>query len=272
MPARSEPYDSPAIVTFATELAAWRNAAGLTKKELADRLGYADSYVGQVELRKNTPSEEFAQALDTFFNTNGVFHRLWKRIKDSRHTSTPPPGYSQFAERRNEAISIKSYGALLINGLFQTKDYVRAVMGGMDAQTAEQYVSRRLEEQAILTRDDPPQVFLTLDEFVLRRVIGSSEIQRGQLQMLLEMSERPNIMLDVVPISTGYYPGLTGSFTVLGFDDGSQAAYTESAGAGMLIEQPVRAAEYVVRCDLIRGHALPVEASRTLIRTVMEEL
>ncbi|GAA4099474.1 helix-turn-helix transcriptional regulator [Actinomadura miaoliensis] len=272
MPARSEPYDSPAIVTFATELAAWRSAAGLTKKELADRLGYADSYVGQIELRKNTPSEEFAQALDTFFNTNGVFHRLWRRIKDSRHILTPPPGYPQFAERREEAICVKSYGALLINGLFQTKDYVRAIMGVMDAQTAEEYVARRLEEQAILAGDDPPQVFLTFDEFVLRRVIGSREIQRAQLQALLEVSERPNIMLDVVPLSAGYYPGLAGSFTVLGFDDGSLAAYTEAPGAGMLIEQPVRAAEYVVRYDLIRGYALPAEDSRTLIRAVMEEL
>ncbi|WP_413229191.1 Scr1 family TA system antitoxin-like transcriptional regulator [Actinomadura citrea] len=89
---------------------------------------------------------------------------------------------------------------------------------------------------------------------------------------LIELSEQLNTMAQVVPQIVGYYPGLMGSFTLLGFADGTNVAYTESAGTGMLIEQPTRGAEYVVRYDLLRGYALSVGESRALITAVMESL
>ncbi|MFI0448938.1 DUF5753 domain-containing protein [Actinomadura sp. 6N118] len=164
------------------------------------------------------------------------------------------------------------FGALLISGLFQTEAYSRAVLGGMGDRNLDELVARRLERQAILARDNPPHVTHTIDERVLRYVIGSRDTQREQLQALLEASEQPNITINVVPDGRGYYPGLAGGFTLLGFDDGAQAVYTESAGAGMLIEQPSRVADYVIRFDLIRARALPIEESRTLIRTARDEV
>ncbi|MDL4775800.1 MULTISPECIES: helix-turn-helix domain-containing protein [Thermomonosporaceae] len=272
MPARSEPYDTPAIVTFAKELEAWRKEGGLNKKQLADALGYTDSYIGQVELCKNTPSVDFADVLDTYFKTNGVFHRLWDRIEDTKNAVTLPPGFAEYTEREKDAAHARIFSVLLVNGLFQTEEYARAVMDDVDTNIAEEFLAKRMERQSILTSDAPPHVFLTLDETALRCVIGSREIQRKQIGSLIEASERPNVTVDVVPQGRGYYPGLTGNFTILGFDDGSQAAYTESAGTGMFIEQPARVASYVVRYDLIRGHAHHIEESRTLLKTVMEEL
>lgn len=92
MPARSEPYDAPAIITFSKELEWRRTKEGLSKKELAKTLGFADSYVGQIELRKNLPSQEFSDALDTYFQADGLFRRLWERIIESRYTVALPPG------------------------------------------------------------------------------------------------------------------------------------------------------------------------------------
>ncbi|GAA2608629.1 helix-turn-helix transcriptional regulator [Actinomadura fulvescens] len=272
MPARSEAYDNPAVVTFAKELQAWREQAGLNKSELAEALGYTDSYVGQIEHCKNTPSETVAQDVDTYFKTNGLFHRLWKRIIDTRQAAALPPGFAEYVIREREASHIRVFGALLFSGLFQTEAYTRAVLGGTGGSNVEDLVAARMERQAILTSDNPPQVIHTVDERVLRYVIGDKSVQKEQLLHLLEMSERPNITIDVVPDGRGYYPGLTGSFTVLGFEDGSHAVYTEAAGAGMLIEQGQRVGTYLVRYDLIRGHAYPIEESRALIRAVMEEL
>jgi hypothetical protein len=70
----------------------------------------------------------------------------------------------------------------------------------------------------------------------------------------------------------GYHAGLGGEFTILGFDDRPDLAYTESAGEGVLIDRAARVRDKVVRWDLLRGYALPVEESRALIRTVMENL
>src|SRR5690606_8724731 len=76
MPARSEPYDGPAIVTFAKEVEWRRKRAGLSKKELAEKLGFADSYVCHVELRNTLPAEPLSAALETFFKAYGLFSRL----------------------------------------------------------------------------------------------------------------------------------------------------------------------------------------------------
>ncbi|MGI5164912.1 helix-turn-helix domain-containing protein [Spirillospora sp. CA-253888] len=259
MSASSVPYDNPAIVTFAKELEAWRCAAKLNKKELADLLGYTDSYVGQIELRKNTPSEDFARDLDTFFVTNGVFHRLWERIIDSRSAVTLPPGFLQYVEREKEAVSARVFCLALITGLFQTEGYAHAMISSAEKHIADQLVAKRMERQSIVLREESPaMIMFTVDETALRRVIGSREVQREQIQALLEASERPNVVINVVPQDSGYHPGLTESFTILGFGDGSHATYTESFGMGVLLEDPVLIAKFAIEYDVIRSHVLPV--------------
>lgn len=272
MPAQRDPYTAPAIRAFANELEAWRTEARLSKNEFAKALGYTPQLIGQIEGARNIPSKKFAEDVDTFFKTNGLFVRLWKLIKETRHIASLPPGYAIYEDLEKEATYVRIYCALLIEGLFQTEDYARAVIGAINHDDVEELVARRMKRQGILTKEKPPKILFTIDERVLRDVIGSKEIQRQQLKALLEASERPNVTIDVVPQGRGYYPGLGGSFIILGFEDGTSITYTESAGTGMIIEQPARVADYVVRYDLIRGHAHPLEESRTLIRTVMEEL
>ncbi|XVQ10788.1 Scr1 family TA system antitoxin-like transcriptional regulator [Spirillospora sp. CA-255316] len=273
MPARPEPYDAPAITAFATELEAWRTAAGLTKTALAQALGCTDAYVGQVELCKNLPSREFAQDLDTYFKTNGLFHRLWKRIDDTRHLSTLPPGFPQYLQYERHAETIRNVSPTLVDGLLQTEGYARTVFGSNQVpEKVERLLQERMERQRIFARPHPPHTSFLMDEMVLRRIIGSREIMREQLAHLLEFSERPAVMLNIVPFDAGYHEGLGGIFTILSLRDGKGVAYTESCGEGVLITDRPSVARRLVRYDLVQGRALPVDRSRALIKTVMEEL
>jgi transcriptional regulator with XRE-family HTH domain len=248
-----------------------RDKARLTGKELADALGCTPQWISTMESGRKV-SEQSAQDLDTFFRTDGLFHRLWKLANEVEVQTTLPPGFVEYQEREKKADAVRVYSALLVNGLFQTEDYIRSMMASLDGPSIDELVQERLRRQEILTRQDSPHVWFTLDEGVLRRVVGDKTVLREQLRFLLELSERPNTMIQVVPQDVGYYPGLTGSFTLLGFNDGINVAYTESAGMGMLIEQPTRVPEYVVRYDLLRGYALPVGESRALVTAVMESL
>ncbi|MCW2862224.1 MAG: Helix-turn-helix protein [Actinoallomurus sp.] len=83
MVAQRDPYEFPAIRAFAAELAAWRGV--LSKVELAETLGYTPQLIGQLEAGKNIPSRKFAEDVDTYFTTNGLFVRLWKLITETRH-------------------------------------------------------------------------------------------------------------------------------------------------------------------------------------------
>nr|BFE32301.1 hypothetical protein GCM10010200_045520 [Actinomadura rugatobispora] len=129
-----------------------------------------------------------------------------------------------------------------------------------------------MERQRILTRQHPPHAWFVMDEMVLRRIVGSREIMREQLAHLLEFSERPTSMVHIVPLDTGYHEGLGGTFTILDLRDGKNVAYTESTGEGVLINDRASVARRLVRYDMVRGHALPVDKSQDLIKSVMEEL
>ncbi|WP_329522026.1 helix-turn-helix domain-containing protein [Spirillospora sp. NBC_01491] len=263
--------DNPARVFFGTELRRKRDESRLTGKELADTLGCTPQWISTMESGRKI-SEQSAHDLDTFFKLDGHFHRLWDLANDIELRTVLPPGFTEYAARESKASTVRMFCGLLVDGLFQTEGYAGAVVGSINGSNTSDLINNRLERQSILTQSSPPRVWLTIDEVILRRVIGDHAVMREQLTYLLTASEHQNMMLQVVPYKAGYHAGLGGSFTILGFDDGSSNAYTESAGVGTLIKQPARLSDFVVRWDLLKGHALPVAESRAMVRAAMEEL
>ncbi|SPT60367.1 helix-turn-helix domain-containing protein [Actinomadura madurae] len=263
--------ENRARIFFGTELRRMRERAGLTGRELADALGCTPQWISTMESGRKV-SEQSAEDLDTYFKTDGHFHRHWKLIKEIEVQFILPPGFPEYLDYERRATSYRIFCALLVNGLFQTEDYTRSILTMSDGINISELTAKRMERQEVLTRENPPHTWIVLDEAVLRRTVGSADIMREQLNSLLHASERVNTMVQVVPNRVGYHAGLGGSFTILSFDDTPDLAYTESAGEGLLIERPARVRDKVVRWDLLRGHALPIEESRAMIRTVMEGL
>ncbi|TYK50873.1 helix-turn-helix domain-containing protein [Actinomadura decatromicini] len=263
--------ENRARVFFGEELRRMRDKAGLTGKQLADALGCTPQWISMMESGRKV-SEQSAHDLDTFFKTDGHFHRHWKLINDVELQAVLPPGFAQYAEDETKANSVRAFSGFLVNGLFQTEDYAAAVMGTAHGSRVPELVAKRMERQAIFHREDPPLTWLTIDEVILHRVIGSSQVMRGQLEALLKASEQPGVVIEVMPFRAGYHVGLTGDFTMLGFSDGTSIAYTESAGIGTLIRTPDKIADFVVRWDSLRGYALPIGESRAAIKAAMEAL
>lgn len=56
-----------------------------------------------------------------------------------------------------------------------------------------------------------------------RRVVGSREIMREQLEHLHALSTEPHITVEVLPHSAGAHPGLTGQLSLLEFSDTREA-------------------------------------------------
>jgi DNA-binding XRE family transcriptional regulator len=271
MVAQRDPYEFPAIRAFAAELQAWRGV--MTKVELAEVLGYTPQLIGQIEAGKNIPSKKFAEDLDTYFETNGLFVRLWKLITESRHIAALPPGFPKFVEMERVASTMRVFSLALISGLLQTEEYAREILLTIQRpDEVDEFLASRMERQAILYRESPPRFWFTFDERALRSMIGGPTVMRGQLEHLLEASKRPNIMLQVVPEDACAHAGLGGDLVLLSFENGPDVAYTESSGRGQLVEDAAGVADMQVRYDLIRGHARPVAESRKLIESILESL
>ncbi|MEU9843110.1 helix-turn-helix transcriptional regulator [Actinomadura sp. NPDC048032] len=264
---------SSPVEYYGTELRAFREAAGLSRPQLAEKLGYTPQWIGQVESGKNGPSEEFAKDCDTYFKTNGTFYRVWEWIRDFGRLAVLPPGFPDFVVREREAEVIHIFETMVITGLFQTPEYAHEVLKlGKTSEAVGQLVSARMERQEILERENPPHVFALFDEGAIRRPIGPPELMKKQIQHLIDLTDLPHVTIQVVPTIKGAYPGLPGAFTVLAFKDEPDAVLVEGHVGGQLVDHPGVVRKYGVRFDLIRASAMSAEDSLALLRTILESL
>lgn len=108
---------------YGAELRYYRERAGLTLEELADRLHIEMSFLARIEQGERRLSDELARAVDDILGTGGFFAR---NLVVAR--SAPAPGrLTPLAEWEWLATAIREWDAALVPGLLQTDAYAEAV-------------------------------------------------------------------------------------------------------------------------------------------------
>jgi len=207
--------------------------------DVADRAlsGSPRTTVSRVEAGILSPTDRFAVACDEAFpHMAGWFARF---CLGSRKWRGPhPPWFRDWVENEERATEIRWWEPLLVPGLLQTADYARAVLSSWRRDNGDDIdgkVAARIERQAILDRDNPPELRALLDESVLHSCVGNAAIMACQLDHLAEMGQRPNITIQVVPETARAYAGLSGAFAVASMGDGQHAVYLETGVQGMTV-------------------------------------
>jgi hypothetical protein len=145
----------------------------------------------------------------------------------------------------------------------------------VEAIQVEELVQARIARQELLWNDNPPRVFVVLDESVLIRPVGGREIMSRQLESLLSASETSaHVVVQVVPMSTAPHPGLDGSFQLIKLPEPQkgQVLVLETRVSGAPEDSPEHVGEYAQAFEDLRAAALPPAASRDLIRKAQGEL
>lgn len=127
-----------------------------------------------------------------------------------------------------------------------------------------------MKRQEILARSEPPLLWVVLDEFVLHRNINDAKVMREQLAHLIEVAQRPNVTIQIVPAGRGAYAGLSGYMTLLSFAEGPDVVYLDDQVGGHLIEEAATVAMCGISFDRIRASALSQEESLELLKTLRE--
>jgi peptide deformylase len=70
---------------FVTALAQWRVERGLSKKQLATRMGFDPSYVSHVEGRRHKPTEDFARRAEAVLSAGGAIWQRFREYDELRH-------------------------------------------------------------------------------------------------------------------------------------------------------------------------------------------
>lgn len=255
---------------FANDLRRRRENAGISQRELAKRAHMAPSLLNKIEATKRLPTKDLAVLCDETFGTGDHFQRLWPLVVKHAY----PSWFRPFVELERSATVIRSFQVQFVPGLLQTEDYARAVLsaGRADKDRVDDLASARIERQHVLRRETPPRLWVVLDENVLRRRVGDPETMRAQLEHLINASEIPSNVIQIVPIDTGAHAGMGGPFAVLTLDEGPQVVYADGFLQGQILAEPEHVTEALRTYDLLVADALSPSRSIDLIARVLKDL
>ncbi|EHN72032.1 transcriptional regulator [Streptomyces coelicoflavus ZG0656] len=256
---------------FGARVRRLRTAAGLTQAQLGELTHVVSTRITQIERASGAkPTLELARALDAALGAEELLVELWPYV----YREAFPDWSRAFIAHSERAVSVRQYAAHLVPGLLQTEEYARAVLSlGMTLGSAEQLeerVAARMGRQERLTAPGRPELWVVLDEAVLKRPIGGDDVMRAQLERLVEVAAEPHIRVQVFPFEQGGHDALGGSLSVLTLPDGSEVAYTEGAHYGQLVEEPAEVRHFSGIYDRLRADALPTVMSLDMIRSAME--
>ncbi|HMH94432.1 MAG TPA: DUF5753 domain-containing protein [Streptosporangiaceae bacterium] len=129
-----------------------------------------------------------------------------------------------------------------------------------------------MERQQLLNRDDPPLLWMIIGEAALRAPVGGPKVLGDQLGWLLDIeAERPNVIIQVVPLAAEAHPGSAGPLLLLSRRGEPDVAYLEIHDRGQIYWRPDDVARYVHSYDVLRAVAISPDASRRMIADLAEE-
>lgn len=250
---------------MAHDLRRYRRKEGISQAALGRAIGVAKQTVCNYEANERRLTEEQTKILDRRWDTGGHFQRLLKYARRAYDLN----GHLQHQRYEAEASELRIFALAIVPGLLQTEEYARALFTAARSKQVEKQVKTRMARQEILTRPDPPELWVLLDESVLERPIGGRDVMAGQLARLRDVAELPNVIVRVVPRSAGAHFGLMGSFEVLSVVHGD-VAYVEALGSGRLALDHAEVRMFGKGFDLIAAQALPEISSLRFIEHKME--
>ncbi|WP_373684259.1 helix-turn-helix domain-containing protein [Micromonospora thermarum] len=247
------------------ELRRRRTAAGLTQAQLGELVFCSDSQVSAIETGTKPPTLPYLTAVDKALNTGGYFATLWDELVKG---DAAPVWLREWIQIEREATALRWYEHAFVPGLLQTEGYARATFRAARVPVSglDQRVAARMERQAVLARDPSPQLFVVMDEMVVRRACGGRDVMAEQLEHLLTCAEQPHIQLHIVPLSAGIYSGLAGAFILADLPDGSRAGCVDHQLKSQTEGQPDPVTRLGLSWDAVRGEALPLGQSLDILK------
>jgi transcriptional regulator with XRE-family HTH domain len=267
---KSTAAESP-LKVFGAMLGYYRSRAGMTPEQLGTRVFLSGSQIRKIEAGTRTPGEDLPKACERIpeLGCNGALVELYEILSEKLRRRAYPGWFADWPDKEAQARRLRSFELVVVPGLLQTEAYARAILCtrvGATEDELDEAVTARMSRQQILERDQPPELWVILDEGVLTRPVGGPEVIRGQLAHLANAARRPHIVVQVVPLAAGGHQGLNGgAFVIAEFDDAATIAYQDTAVSGQIIEDASEAGALAHTWDTLRLEALPRATSLRMI-------
>lgn len=286
----SERRAAPTVgqVVLGKRLQELREAAGLSREEAARVLRVASATVRRMEMAEVALKIPYVQVLLATYGAAGdeqaAFVRLaeeanqpgwWQRFHD-----VLPDWFSLYVSLEGAARIVRSYEPHFVPGLLQTEAYARAVLeagtiGQSGPESIERHVSLRMARQRLLERDDPPHLWVIMDETVLRRPVSvDAAVMRDQLDRLLEYADRDRVTLQLAEFAAGPHPGTYAPFTLFRFAEPElpDMVFTEYLTGALYLDSRQEVSTHLEVLDHMTARASSARRTRQVLREYREVL
>jgi len=220
---------------LAQELRRLREAAHLKIEEVAAALEVSASKISRIETGRVLVSpRDVRDLLKIYHVPSDQRDGLIQLARDARqkgwwhaYAHGLQPQVASYLSLESAASELRIYRVSRMHGLLQTEDYCRAMLtaatiGIQEPDTAEESVQLLMERQR-QAASNPARLWVVLDEAALRYRVGGREIMRMQIEHLIELSSRPDVLIQVLPYNAALHLAVDVSFTIMAFPDQTDA-------------------------------------------------
>ncbi|MEU7368536.1 helix-turn-helix transcriptional regulator [Streptomyces hygroscopicus] len=281
------PSNTPTLTQrrLGTELRKLRERAGLSSTAAAARHGINQARLSSIEAGRYPVSADrvrvfarnYACSNDKLVDvladmTGGRTRGWWDEYREHL-----PACFADLAELEHHAHGLRVALVIHIPGLLQTVDYARAVIREaappLRAYEVEYRLSHRMKRQAILHGDRSVPYTAIIHEAALRMQFGGTDTVRAQLEHLLAMSEAGNIVIQVIPFSSGTFPGPGQSIDyVLGPVPQLDTAQLDLAWGCQFVDAEAELVRYRAVVDRMETTALNPDDSHDFIHDIVRTM
>ncbi|MEV6740117.1 helix-turn-helix transcriptional regulator [Streptomyces sp. NPDC051104] len=272
-------------ILLGSHLRRLREARGITREQAGYSIRASESKISRMELGRVSFKTRDVEDLLTLYGITDEAERtsLLSLAKEANvagwwhsYSDVLPNWFPTYVGLEGAAHLIRSYEVQFVHGLLQTEAYAHAVvsrgMKGASAEDIDRRVALRLERQKYLVSENAPQFHVVIDEAALRRPYGDRQVMRGQLQHLIDISERPNVRLQVMPFSLGGHSGESGSFAILSFSESdlSDVVYLEQLTSALYLDKREDVTQYEAAMKELQQDSPGPDESRDLLRGLLQ--
>ncbi|GAA3373827.1 helix-turn-helix transcriptional regulator [Streptomyces sannanensis] len=272
-------------ILLGSQLRRLRESRGITREAAGYSIRASESKISRMELGRVSFKARDVEDLLTLYGVIDETERasLLGLAKEANvagwwhsYGDVLPSWFPTYVGLEGAASLIRVYEVQFVHGLLQTEGYAHAVIsrGMPDAPKSEieRRVALRLERQKVLVSERAPRFHVVLDEAALRRPYGDRAEMRVQLSHLIEISEQPNVTLQIMPFSFGGHAGESGAFTMLRFpeSDLSDLVYLEQLTSALYLDKPEEVAQYERVLERLQQDSPGPAESRDLLRGLLQ--
>jgi transcriptional regulator with XRE-family HTH domain len=195
-----------------------------------------------------------------------------------RYSDVLPNWFEVYISLEEAASLLRTYEIQFVPGLLQVEPYARAVVmlgfPEVDEREIEQRVALRMTRQDCLSEAKAPRLWAVVDEAVLHRRLGGRAAMRAQLRHLIDVTDLPNVTLQILPFETGGHAAAGGAFTILRFAEPAlpDMVYLEQLNSALYLDKPHELDSYMRVMNRLCVEAAPSPTTRQRLAAILREM